>query len=134
MDIIGKWKIKEFHIVTPEGENIYTPDSLPNTEEFEDFVRMVPTVIEFTADGLFNVYLPISEDMYEAIHNEEIEIRDGFAVMESTTWKEIDGKFFFDSKIEGELLGEKVDPFMEIKVTKDGCLLCNFDTLLLEKI
>lgn len=63
-----------------------------------------------------------------------MEIREGFAAIKSVTWKEHDGKFFFDSGIEGESLGETVDPFMEVKVLPDGCLLYNMDVLVLERI
>ena len=48
--------------------------------------------------------------------------------------QEKDGKFFYDSKIEGEVLGEAVDPFMEIKVLPDGCLLYSMDVLVLERV
>ena len=56
------------------------------------------------------------------------------AVIESTTWKEENGKFYYDTKTEGEFLGEKVDPFAEITVTEDGCLLYNYEMVLLERI
>lgn len=39
---------------------------------------------------------------------------DGFAPIEQTTWKEENGKFFYDTKVEGEVLGETVNPFAEI--------------------
>ena len=78
--------------------------------------------------------MPIPEEMYEEAKKEGMEIRDGFAVIGSTMWKEKDGKFFYDSKIEGEVLGEAVDPFMEIKVLPDGCLLYSMDVLVLERV
>ena len=39
-----------------------------------------------------------------------------------------------DTKTEGEFLGEKVDPFAEITVTEDGCLLYEYEMVLLERI
>ena len=33
-----------------------------------------------------------------------------------------------------KFLGEKVDPFAEITVTEDGCLLYNYEMVLLERI
>lgn len=134
MDIIGKWKIKEFNIPTPDGIKKYTPETLPDTEEFEEFAKMLSTRVEFTEDGLLNTLMQVPEEMLEAAKEQGFTVReDGFAVIDSTAWKEEDGKFFFDSKIEGEILGEEVDPFTEIKVTEDGCLLYSFDILLLEK-
>ena len=59
---------------------------------------------------------------------------DGYAVVESTTWKEQDGRFYYDTKIEGEVLGEKVDSFTEIPVTADGCLRYGLGMILLERV
>lgn len=146
MNIIGKWKIKEFHLPTPiderdytsedpsEAIRVYTPETLPDEEEYEDFAKMARTFFEFTPDGKLDTLMPIPEEMYEQAQKEGLEIRDGFAVIGSTMWKEKDGKFFYDSKIEGEVLGEAVDPFMEIKVLPDGCLLYSMDVLVLERV
>lgn len=134
MDIIGKWKIKEFHLPTPDGIQVFTPETLPATEEYEDFAQMVRTFFEFTHDGRLDTLMPVPEEMVEQAKNEGMEIRDGFAVIKSAAWKEQDGKFFYDSEIEGEAFGEAVDPFMEIKVLPDGCLLYNMDVLVLERV
>lgn len=56
-----------------------------------------------------------------------------YAAIESTTWKEADGKFYYDTGIQGETLGEPVDPFVEISVTEDGCLLYGLGMILLER-
>ena len=50
------------------------------------------------------------------------------------TWKEENGKLYYDTKIEGEVLGEKVDSFAEIPVTEDGCLLYGLGMILLERL
>lgn len=133
MNIVGKWKIKEFRIPNPDGVQIFTPETLPESEDYEDFAQMARTLIEFTADGSLDTLMPVPEEMIEQVQNEGMEIRDGFAVIKSTAWKEQDGKFFFDSEIDGEILGEAVDPFMEIKVLPDGTLLYNMDVLVLER-
>lgn len=134
MDIIGKWKVKEFHIPTPDGMQVFTPETLPDEEEYEDFAQMVRTFFEFTPDGRLDTLMPVPEEMVEQAKNEGMEIRESFAVMKSAAWKEQDGKFFYDSEIEGEVFGETVDPFMEIKVLPDGCLLYNMDVLVLERV
>lgn len=95
---------------------------------------MSTQLLEFAPDGTLYTLMPITEDMIESVKEEGMEVRDGnIAVMDSTRWKENDGKFFLDSKIKGEFLGETVDSFIEIKVTPDGCLLYSFDMLLLER-
>ena len=133
MDITGKWKIKEFRILSPDGMQTFTPQTLPDSEDFEDFAKMVPMLIEFTPDGKLNTLVPVG-DMIEEARNAGLAVREaGFAVTDSTDWKESDGKFYYNTNIEGEFLGDVVDPFSEIKVTEDGCLLYSFDMLLMER-
>ena len=134
MDITGKWKIKEFRILSPDGMQTFTPQTLPDSEDFEDFAKMIPMLIEFTPDGKLNTLVPVWEDMIEEARNAGLAVREaGFAVTDSTDWKESDGKFYYNTNIEGEFLGDVVDPFSEIKVTEDGCLLYSFDMLLMER-
>lgn len=134
MDITGKWKIKEFRILSPDGMQTFTPQTLPNSEDFEDFAKMIPMLIEFTPDGKLNTLVPVWGDMIEEARNAGLAVREaGFAVTDSTDWKESDGKFYYNTNIEGEFLGDVVDPFSEIKVTEDGCLLYSFDMLLMER-
>ena len=134
MDITGKWKIKEFRILSPDGMQTFTPQTLPDSEDFEDFAKMIPMLIEFTPDGKLNTLVPVWGDMIEEARNAGLAVREaGFAVTDSTDWKESDGKFYYNTNIEGEFLGDVVDPFSEIKVTEDGCLLYSFDMLLIER-
>ena len=134
MDITGKWKIKEFRILSPDGMQIFTPQTLPDSEDFEDFAKMIPMLIEFTPGGKLNTLVPVWGDMIEEARNAGLAVREaGFAVTDSTDWKESDGKFYYNTNIEGEFLGDVVDPFSEIKVTEDGCLLYSFDMLLMER-
>ena len=134
MNITGKWRIKEFHIPTPDGVQVFTPNTLPEDESYTDYAQMVRTLTEFLPDGRMDTLMPIPEEMLEQVQNEGMEIRDGYAVIKSAAWREQDGRFFFDSGIEGEILGETVDPFMEITVLPDGCLLYNMDVLVLERV
>lgn len=134
MDITGKWKIKEFRILSPDGMQTFTPQTLPDSEDFEDFAKMIPMLIEFTPDGKLNTLVPVWGDMIEEARNAGLAVREaGFAVTDSTDWKESDGKFYYNTNIEGEFLGDVVDLFSEIKVTEDGCLLYSFDMLLMER-
>lgn len=134
MDITGKWKIKEFRILSPDGMQTFTPQTLPDSEDFEDFAKMIPMLIEFTPDGKLNTLVPVWGDMIEEARNAGLAVCEaGFAVTDSTDWKESDGKFYYNTNIEGEFLGDVVDPFSEIKVTEDGCLLYSFDMLLMER-
>ena len=135
MDICGIWKIKEISVPTPEGVKTYSRDNMPEGEMYEDFKQMIDSLTEFVADGTLNTLFPVPEEMKEKAANLGAVVRDdGYAVVESTTWKEQDGRFYYDTKIEGEVLGEKVDSFTEIPVTADGCLRYGLGMILLERV
>ena len=69
---------------------------------------------EFADDGSLNTLMFVPEEMKaEAAEHGVVVREDGYAVIESTTWKEENGKFYYDTKTEGEVFGEKVDPFAE---------------------
>lgn len=134
MDIRGIWKVREVHVPTPEGERIFTPDDPPEEERFESCIEMMQCRTEFAEDGVLNTLMFVPEDMREEAAKHGAVVReDGYAPIESTTWKEEDGKFYYDTKIEGEVLGEKVDSFAEIPVTEDGCLLYSYGMVVLER-
>lgn len=135
MDIRGIWKVKEIHVPTPDGEKLFTPDNLPADERFEGSAELMQYRTEFADDGVLNTLMFVPEEMREEAAKHGAVIReDGYAPFESTTWKESDGKFYYDTKIEGEVFGEKVDSFAEIPVTEDGCLLYGHGMIILERI
>lgn len=134
MNICGIWKVKEVHVPTPDGEKVFTPDNPPTDERFEGSAELMQYRTEFTEDGTLNTLMFVPEEMREEAAKHGAVVReDGYAAIESTVWKEENGKFYYDTKIEGEVLGEKVDSFAEISVTEDGCLLYGLGMILLEK-
>ena len=135
MDIRGIWKVKEIHVPTPDGEKLFTPDNPPADERFEGSAELMQYRTEFADDGVLNTLMFVPEEMREEAAKHGAVVReDGYAPVESTTWKESDGKFYYDTKIEGEVFGEKVDSFAEIPVTEDGCLLYGHGMIILERI
>ncbi len=134
MDIRGIWKVREVHVPTPEGERIFTPDNPPEEERFESCIEMMQCRTEFAEDGVLNTLMFVPEDMREEAAKHGAVVReDGYAAVESTVWKEENGKIYYDTKIEGEVLGEPVDSFSEIPVTEDGCLLYGLGMIVLER-
>lgn len=134
MNICGIWKVKEVRVPTPDGEKVFTPDNPPTDERFEGSAELMRYRTEFTEDGTLNTLMFVPEEMREEAAKHGAVVReDGYAAIESTIWKEENGKFYYDTKIEGEVLGEKVDSFAEIPVTEDGCLLYGLGMILLEK-
>ena len=135
MDIRGIWKVKEVRVPTPDGEKIFTPYNPPTDERFEGSAELMKCLTEFAEDGVLNTLMFVPEEMRgEAAKHGAIVREDGYAAVESTVWKEENGKFYYDTKIEGEVLGEKVDSFAEIPVTEDGCLLYSYGMILLERV
>ncbi len=135
MDVRGVWKVKEVHVPTPDGEKVFTPDNPPEDERFEGAVEMMQYRTEFAEDGVLNTLMFVPEEMREEAAKHGAVVReDGYAPIESTTWKEADGKFYYDTKIEGEVFGEKVDSFAEIPITEDGCLLYEHGMIILERV
>ena len=135
MDIRGIWKVREVHVPTPEGEMVFTPDNPPEDERFEGSAELMKYLTEFAEDGMLNTLMFVPEEMREEAAKHGAVVReDGYAAIESTTWKEENGKLYYDTKIEGEVLGEKVDSFAEIPVTEDGCLLYGLGMILLERL
>lgn len=135
MDICGIWKVKEVRVPTLDGEKVFTPDNPPEDERFEGSAELMQYRTEFAEDGMLNTLMFVPEEMREEAAKHGAVVReDGYAAIESTTWKEENGKLYYDTKIEGEVLGEKVDSFAEIPVTEDGCLLYGLGMILLERL
>lgn len=134
MDIRGIWKVKEVHVPTLDGEKVFTPDNPPEEERFESCIELMQCRTEFAEDGVLNTLMFVPEDMREEAAKHGAVVReDGYAAIESTTWKEKDGKFYYDTGIQGEVLDEPVDSFSEIPVTEDGCLLYGLGMIVLER-
>ena len=134
MDIRGTWKVKEIRVPTPDGVKVFTPDNPPQEERFEGSAELMGYRTEFAEDGMLNTLMFVPEEMRQEAAKQGVEVReDGYAAIESTVWKEENGKIYYDTKIEGEVLGEKVDSFAEIPVTEDGCLLYSYGMILLER-
>lgn len=134
MDIRGIWKVKEIRVPTPDGEKVFSPDNPPEDERFEGSVELMRYLTEFAEDGTLNTLMFVPDEMREEAAKHGAVVReDGYAAVDSSTWKEENGKFYYDTKIEGEVLGDKVDSFAEIPVTEDGCLLYGLGMIILER-
>ena len=135
MNIIGKWKVKELLIPTGNGMVSYTSDNPPEGDIAEEAVMLLNNIIEFTEDGMMNTLMRVPEDKIELAKSQGAVIdEDGYAAIEQTTWKEQDGKFFYDTKVKGEVMGVEVDPFSEIPITEEGCLVISYGTMILERV
>lgn len=134
MNIVGKWKLKGLNIPTADGAELYTVDNYP--EEYEDiFNENKDMVLEFCADGTYNMIMEAVGEIAETAEAEGYPIReDGYVVVDSATWEDRDGTIFYDSQAEGTILDEEIDPFIELGITEDGCILFNYGMMLFERM
>lgn len=135
MDIIGRWALKALNVPSADGLVTYTRDNVPAdfVDTFEESAKML---LEFTADGQLNTVMAVDDELREMAAAEGMEISEGaeyFPVM-STTWEERDGKLFYVADVEGEIMGEAIDPNVELTFTDDGCLLYNYGLATYEKV
>ena len=135
MNIIGKWKVKKIGVFQPDfSTKMCTPQEIEALEDFEDaeeYLSMASAIVEFLPDGTMNTLFPVPEEFVNQLLEEGKKIVDGFAIMDSTTWKEENGEYSYDTKIEGEIFGEKVSSFQKLEI-EDDCILVS--QMLLEKL
>ena len=60
------------------------------------------------------------EEIDKLISEEDMERVDDYLVIATHQWKEDDGRFLYNTKIEGEIFGEEVSPWSEILVDDNG--------------
>lgn len=135
MDIIGRWALKALNVPSADGLVTYTRDNVPAdfVDTFEESAKML---LEFTADGQLNTVMAVDDELREMAAAEGMEIPEGaeyFPVM-STTWEERDGKLFYVADVEGEIMGEAIDPNLELTFTENGDLLYNYGLATYEKV
>lgn len=141
MNVIGKWKIAKIGITDPGELNIRlaTPEEIAMNENIdeesrEEYMREAVKVMEFLPDGTLRTLFPIPEGMEEAAREDGAEIVDGFAVLGATEWKEAGDKILVNLQMEGEVLGEALDPFQPVEIVDDDHILYNMGLVLLERI
>ena len=61
MDICGLWKVREMHLVTPDGEKVFTADSQVDNDMYAEIVQMCKYIMEFAPDGTLNTLLFVPE-------------------------------------------------------------------------
>ena len=65
MDICGLWKVREMHLVTPDGEKVFTADSQVDNDMYAEIVQMCKYIMEFAPDGTLNTLLFVPEEVRE---------------------------------------------------------------------
>lgn len=130
MDVLGTWKIKSaqtfdaatMKLVERNAEDILADESIDSSDK-----KMLVSKFIFKDDGFVYTAFPITDDMPkeeidEYIASGEAWLVDGMLGIERKEWKEEDGKIKFNSGTKGEVMGEAIDPWMEITENEDGSI------------
>ena len=127
MNVVGIWKVKEvFSLNENEGKWLSFQECMDNEEMDDETKSFLSARFVFEPDGLFKVVMAIpegvpQEKIDQAVAAGEIRLFDSRSmIVEEHPWKEENGKYYYDSGIQGEVLGEPVSPWMEIQETEDG--------------
>ena len=121
--LLGKWMVAEamqFNEKECKLEWAKVEDILSKGEMDREMTMLMKTVVEFQEDGTIDFYCPLPEGVSQAeidaaIAAGQLKLKDGMMVMDQKHWKEEDGKILTDTGAKGEVLGEKVGPWVELK-------------------
>ena len=132
-DFIGKWRVAE--ILTYDDETsglvwVKVEDLLAKPDLSDDFALAAKGILEFDNDRIYLLSpLPegvTKEEIDEAVASGELILKDGMMCPESFEWKIENDKAYINSHAEGEVLGEKVSPWVEIKEIGDMIEIMTF--------
>lgn len=122
MNLIGKWEVSAV-LSALDGEMKWiTREEADGMEDFD--LSMFDPITEFTEDGVVLTLFRIPEKMpQEEIDNaisEGMERTGDFLVTGKQEWKEENGKFLYNTEIEGAIFDEEVSPWVEIPEDENG--------------
>ena len=129
MKFIGKWSIAQMMHFDEEKGLVWSDiaDILAKEPDDKDTRIMQKAVMVIEEDGNMTFLSPIpegatQEEIDEALASGELQLRDGMMIIGQNQWKEENGKIMADTGAEGEVLGEKVGPWEEIKEVEGGMI------------
>lgn len=127
MNLTGTWKVKEAFSFDEDGGKWLSFQEYMENENLNDEIKsFLSARFVFDPDGSFKMVMAIpetvpQEEIDRAAAAGEIRLFDSRSMIaEEHPWKEEDGKYYYDSGIQGEVMGEPVSSWMEIQETEDG--------------
>ena len=90
-------------------------------DDDKDTQMMLKAIVLIEENGSMTFLSPLpdgvsQEEIDEALASGDLVLRDGLMLVGENQWKEENGKYLADTGAEGEVLGEKVGPWEEIKI------------------
>ena len=129
-NLTGKWVVADtmqFNDETCKVEWVSVEKILTKDDLDKDMIMLLKTIVLFQEDGAIDFLCPLPEGVSQAeidaaIAAGKLKLKDGMMVMDQKHWKEENGKIMADTGAEGEVFGEKVGPWEELKVV-DGSMI-----------
>lgn len=129
-NLTGKWVVAEtmqFNDETCKVEWVSAEKILSKDDLDKDMIMLLKTIVVFQEDGAIDFLCPLPEGVSQAeidaaIAAGKLKLKDGMMVMDQKHWKEENGKIMADTGAEGEVFGEKVGPWEELKVVDGGMI------------
>ena len=129
-NLTGKWVVAEtmqFNDETCKVEWVSVEKILAKDDLDKDMIMLLKTIVLFQEDGAIDFLCPLPEGVSQAeidaaLAAGKLKLQDGMMVMDQKHWKEENGKIMADTGAEGEVFGEKVGPWEELKVVDGGMI------------
>ena len=130
INLVGKWRVAQMPDFNNETERFEwtNVEVLLSRDDADKDTRLMGRMqIVFAEDGTITLLTPIPEEATQeevdaAVKSGTITLRDGMMLMGENHWKVEDGKNMADTALEGEVMGEKVGPWEELKEVEDGMI------------
>lgn len=130
INLIGKWNIVESMQFNDEKgcmEWAKVEDILAKEDVDREIAILIKSIVLFEEDGNLVFLTPLPEGVSQAevdaaVATGKIKLRDGMMLTQKNRWKVENGKNMADTGAEGEVLGEKVGPWEEIKEVDENTI------------
>ena len=127
--MLGKWMIKYLATFDPDcGFKKLSVDDvalMPDGDEKDEFLKLSQTVMEIGETSL-SILVPIPEDQIEEAKAEGAPVTDdGFVIAQQSAVKVENGVYYFDSEMQGEIMGEEIDSWQPLTPNEAGELEIN---------
>ena len=130
VNLIGKWRVAQlmdFNSETERFEWTNVEILLSRDDADKDTFLMGRMQMVFAEDGTITILTPLpdgvsQEEVDAAVKSGQITLKDGMMFLGESHWKVEDGKNMADTGIEGEVMGEKVGPWEELKEVEGGMI------------
>ncbi len=139
MNYLGRWKFHSIGTFTDDDKaeflnaEQYLAAPMPYVDETDEEAvademkerkLMINTEIEVCADGKLYMLSPLPEGVSQeevdaAVKAGAIALYDGMMTQDPICWEDRDGELWYNTGIEGEIFGEKADPWAKA-IDEDG--------------